>query len=364
MRNLIQASEAHLADCRFRHLAKTTINLYEYIETDYLKYLRASEAPLALHSLNAGRVRDWAAWHLDQGGGMGKRSGTAMVHLGVGILKTWSRWLVGEDVLEADYVGKLRRPKTTTTPRQPYAAWEIQALRGSMAETVTGVRDVAALALLLDTGIRVGELIGIRLDHLDLTARRLHITTGKGDTERILPFGSTDRDGGKTTRRLRDYIRVRRVSPQCPPGERDKLWLTYDGFPMTKGAFQSMFRKACRRAGLSHTEIHSTRHAFAVNYLVAHPHDVEGLRYLLGHLSMATYRVYVGMAGQLLAELGGRESIAEALEGQVIEDYPGRGSPGRLHVVTQRGGGGAGDHSRTPDASAVPPSRRRRTSPD
>jgi site-specific recombinase XerD len=143
---LEQASRDHLADCRFRHLAQSTRSLYEYIETDFLKFLRAVEAPLALHSLNANRVREWAAWHLDQGAGMGKRAGSAMVHLGVGILKTWSRWLVAEDVLEADFVGKLRRPKTTTTSRQAYEAWEIQALRGSMAETVTGIRDIAALS--------------------------------------------------------------------------------------------------------------------------------------------------------------------------------------------------------------------------
>jgi hypothetical protein len=59
------------------------------------------------------------------------------------------------------------------------------------------------------------------------------------------------------------------------------------------------------------------RHSFAVTYLVSHPHDVEGLRYLLGHLSAATYRIYIGQAGQRLSELtGGRESIAEAMESQ------------------------------------------------
>jgi site-specific recombinase XerD len=262
VRNLIQASEAHMADCRFRNLSSRTLDLYGYIEEDFLRYLRHEELPLALHALNTENVRGWARWHLEHAHGRGKRDGESVIRTGVGILKTWSRWMVGEDLLEADYTARVKRPKTTRTARQPYEAWELQALRGAMADTITGTRDVAMLTLLIDTGVRVHELMSLRLDDLDLTARRMKVVWGKGRKERYLPFGSSDeRDGGRSVRRIREYLKTRRVSPRCPQEHRDVLWMTYDGLPFTQGGFQGHFRKLARRAGLTHTEVHATRHA-------------------------------------------------------------------------------------------------------
>jgi site-specific recombinase XerD len=325
VRNLIQASEAHLADCRFRNLSGRTLELYGYIEEDFLKYLRHEELPLAMHALNAENVRGWASWHLEHAHGRGKRDGESVIRTGVGILKTWSRWMVNEDLLEADYTARVKRPKTTRTARQPYEAWELQALRGAMAETITGTRDVAMLTLLIDTGVRVHELMSLRLDDLDLNARRLKVVWGKGRKERYLPFGSSDeRDGGRSVRRLREYLKIRRVSPRCPEANADLLWMTYDGLPFTQGGFQGHFRKLARRAGLTHTEVHATRHTFAVNYLVraslrGNHNPVEELRYLLGHLSEDTYRIYIGQAGQIIAEIEGSQSISDQLlDGQNI----------------------------------------------
>lgn len=321
VRNLIQASEAHLADVRYRNLSGKTYSLYEYIERDFLTYLQSIDAPLALRSLNAEGLRGWAAWRRERAVD-GKRGGESIVSTGIGILKTWSRWLVSEDVLEADYTARLARPKTTKTARQPYEAWELQSMRGVMAESVTGPRDIAALALLVDTGLRVQELIGLRLSDVDLQGRRLKVVWGKGRKERYLPFGSSEeRDGGRTVRRLREYLKVRRVHPRCSPEDQEKLWMTFDGYPLTISGFQTHFRKMARQAGLSHAEVHATRHTFAVNYLVqasirGNHNPVEELRYLLGHLSDDTYRVYIGQAGQILTEIGGHTSVADRLFGQ------------------------------------------------
>lgn len=315
MRNLIQASEAHLGDCRYRGLAPATLYLYELCEQAFIDYLNERELPLALHALNQDNVRNAAQWI--QARGTGKRGGEAMKRTFVVILKTWSRWLVAEDILEADYLGRLRRPKVTDVARKAYEPWEIQAIRGALAQTVTATRDVTILRLLLDTGMRIQECTELRLSDVDLEARRVFIRSGKGHRERVVPFGSAEeRDGGPTVRQLRTWLRARRVNPHCAKTDQDALWMTYDGYPMSKAAFQSAFRRAAVSSGVSHSEVHALRHTFAVRHLVRRQNAqtaIDELRYLLGHVSNNTYRVYIGQAAQILAEVNGGESIADSM---------------------------------------------------
>lgn len=312
MRGLVHASESHLADCRFRHLSPKTLAHYQEYEQSFIKWCASVGQPLVLASLNAGNVRLFADYVRHRHGG--KRDGESAAKACVSTLKIWSRYLVDEDLLEADYLSRLRLPKVTKVARQAYEAWEIQALRGAMADSPTSARDLAVLSLLLDTGMRVSELINLRLKDVDLTARRVIIHQGKGRLERVVPFGnSASRDGGASVRRLRAYLAIRWASPELTAAESDRLLMGVHGRPLTDVGVRQVFAKAAQRCDLSHQEVHATRHTFAVRYLVRNPGDIEGLRYMLGHLSPEMYRVYAGQAGQLIAEVAGRESVADAL---------------------------------------------------
>jgi site-specific recombinase XerD len=364
VRGLVHASESHLADCRFRHLSSKTIAHYHEYEQSFIEWCAHTNQPLLLASLNAGNVKLYAEYIRTRHGG--KRDGEAAARAAVSTLKIWSRYLVDEDLLEADYLSRLRLPKVTKVARQAYEAWEIQALRGAMSDSATSTRDVAILSLLLDTGLRVSELVALRLQDVDLTARRLIVHWGKGRLERVLPFGnSTSRDGGSTIRRLRAYLGLRWVNPQLPAELADQLWMSIHGMPLTDVGVRTVFAKAAKSGGLSHQEVHATRHTFAVRYLVRNPGDVEGLRYLLGHLSADMYRVYAGQAGALIAEVAGRESVADALFSEEVRSKP------LLRAVPSQSGGPEGvmkDRAAPPslgrsdrNRSAGQPSRSRRS---
>lgn len=321
VRGLVQASESHLADCRYRHLSSKTLAHYREYEGSFIEWCAAQDLSLALGSLNAGNVKLFTDWIRSRHGG--KRDGEWAARASVSVLKIWCRYLVDEDILEADYLSRLKLPKVTKVARQAYEAWEIQALRGVMIDSSTATRDLAILSLLLDTGMRVSELVALRLADVDLQARRIAVYFGKGRIQRVVPFGnSTARDGGTTVRRLRAYLAQRFVSPKAATADQDRLLMSYAGMPLSDVGVRNVFVKAARRAQLSHQEVHATRHTFAVRYLVKNPGDVEGLRYLLGHLSMEMYRVYAGQAGALIAEVAGRESIADALFREDVEDRP------------------------------------------
>src|SRR5437764_10486839 len=91
------------------------------------------------------------------------------------------------------------------------------------------------------------------------------------------------------------------------------FFLSHRGDPMTPAVFGSAYVKACKRAGVKDVEPHRTRHTFATHYLLRHRGDVEGLRYMMGHLSDDMYRVYTSQAGRLIAELNGDEVGADAM---------------------------------------------------
>jgi site-specific recombinase XerD len=312
VRGLVHASENHLADCRFRQLSRKTISHYQEYEQSFIEWCAHEGVPLLLSSLNAANVKLFAEYIRGRHGG--KRGGEWAARAAVSVLKLWSRYLVDEDLLEADYLSRLKLPKVVVVARQAYEAWEIQALRGAMADSPSATRDVAILSLLLDTDLRISELVNLRLKDVDLTARRLIVHDAKGKHERVVPFGnSTSRDGGSTVRRLRAYLGSRYVSRTASAAEAEYVWMGNHGHHLTDVGVRAMFAKAARRAGLSHQEVHATRHTMAVRHLVRNPGDVEGLRYLLGHLSADLYRVYAGQAGALIAAVAGRESIADAL---------------------------------------------------
>jgi integrase/recombinase XerC len=333
MKSIIQASESHLADCRYRNLSPKTLAHYRTYETLFVDYLAAQGLPLAPNSLNAGNVKAAAEWLGTRGTG-GKRDGQFARQAFVGTMKVWSHYLVNEDVLEHDLLARLARPKAITVARRPFEPWEVVAIRGAMiTESSTGVRDVAVFSLLLATGMRIGELCRLTLDDVDLVAH-VALVHGKGNKQRALRFGDGSPGGGKTAARLRDYLKTRRT----PRGKTKVFFLNKTAGGMTVNSYGEAFRNACQRAGItSGTECHRSRHTFATNFLVSHPGDIEGLRYCLGHVSDDEYRNYAGEAGRRLAEMRGDDvGAADMLESEPCGTSPRRGESHGETTATAR----------------------------
>jgi integrase/recombinase XerD len=268
---------------------------------------------LTLRSLNVPNVTAAANSFTENSGG--KRGGSAAKHAFVVNMKVLVRFLVDEDILEADTLARLKRPKMASPARRPLATWEIQAIRGALTETSTADRDLAMYALSLDTGVRVSELISMREGDLDLEACRVTVW-GKGNKQRVIPFGTVERGGGKTAKLLKTYLRRRH--PSVPT---DLLWLSYNGYPLGDKGWRQVFNKACALVNIKDRTPHELRHTFATRYLVRNPGDVEGLRYTLGHLSDDEYRTYTAEAGRIISDMLGRDSIFE----DATDERPERG---------------------------------------
>lgn len=194
------------------------------------------------------------------------------------------RFLVAERHLKHDPTENLENPKLWTTLPKSMQPHEVEALlRAPDRSTSDGLRDAAMLELLYATGLRVSELIHVKVDDLVMDAGFLR-TIGKGSKERIVPFGS------KAEESIRFWLAARGTLV----GNIDEaaLFVNYRGERITTRSVHRLFegyvRKASLRAGVSP---HTMRHSFATHLLNAGA-DLRGIQELLGHVSLSTTQKY------------------------------------------------------------------------
>jgi integrase len=120
-------------------------------------------------------------------------------------------------------------------------------------------RDAAILRVLIDTGMRAGELVGLTLDDVDREQSVLFVT-GKGGRGRACPYGA------KTADALRRYLRERNRNPAAK--NHTGLWIGKKG-PMTDSGVRQMLERRCKDAGLEHVHPHQFRHTMAHRWLAA-----------------------------------------------------------------------------------------------
>ncbi|HXH03018.1 MAG TPA: site-specific tyrosine recombinase XerD [Candidatus Competibacteraceae bacterium] len=174
-----------------------------------------------------------------------------------------------------------------------------QLLQAPGTDGELGLRDRAMLEMLYACGLRVSELVQLRLDQLNLQLGCLRIV-GKGGKERLVPLGEQAVDW------VERYLRCSRPlllqgHPPC-----DALFVTQRGGAMTRQAFWYLIKRYALEAGISKPlSPHTLRHAFAT-HLVNHGADLRVVQLLLGHSDLSTTQIYTHVARQRLKELHAR----------------------------------------------------------
>lgn len=147
-----------------------------------------------------------------------------------------------------------------------------------------GLRDAAMIALLYATGLRVSELVSLRMHELSLTEGLVR-TVGKGSKERIVPVAPL------AVHLVRRYLSEARPEFERDPGE-DAVFLTRLGRPFSRGGFWGRLKIYVRLAGLPEdTSPHTLRHSFAT-HLLSGGADLRAIQEMLGHSSLSTTEIY------------------------------------------------------------------------
>jgi integrase/recombinase XerD len=194
------------------------------------------------------------------------------------------RFLVAERHLKNEPTENLENPKLWSTLPKSLLSSEVEALLNAPdLTTPEGLRDRAMLELLYATGLRVSELIRVRIDEVVLDAGFLR-TMGKGSKERIVPFGDAARQA------MIDYSEKAR--PHFAKDNDPHLFLSQRGRPMTRQSFWMKVAKYARNAGIkSHISPHVLRHSFAT-HLLENGADLRSVQMMLGHADISTTQIY------------------------------------------------------------------------
>ena len=220
--------------------------------------------------------------------------------------RTFIRYLRREDAIEGDPGAMVSTPKREVRMPAHLSESEMNTLLGAASEeTPLGRRDRAILELFYASGLRLGELTGLDVEDVNLSARMVRVM-GKGRKERLVPFNTT------TAKAIRLYLGAREMlvrrqnghdGPERREGQRrrDPLFVNYRGRRLTVRSVDRIVRKyvvASRtRAGISP---HALRHSFAT-HLLQRGADLRAIQELLGHARLGTTQRYTHVnAAQLL----------------------------------------------------------------
>jgi integrase/recombinase XerD len=157
-------------------------------------------------------------------------------------------------------------------------------LEASAASSGTGLRDRAMLDLLYATGVRVSELIGLRVADLDAAGGTVRVT-GKGNKQRLVPVGT------EAISAVKEYVSAQR--PALLKGKVSPfLFVTARGTRMTRQGFWKLLRAHGKRAGIfRNLSPHVLRHTFATHLLEGGA-DLRSVQTMLGHVDIGTTQIY------------------------------------------------------------------------
>ncbi len=263
-------------------------------DLDQLSAFAAGHACERTTDLSLELLRDWL-WQGSQAGlaksTLARRSASA---------RSFTAWLARTSGGEADAAARLKAPKADNhLPRVLTRAhvddmFASLAVRADTGDAI-GLRDLAVVELLYASALRVSELTGLDLEHVDLGRLTVRVT-GKGDRERVVPFGVPAR---RAIEAYLDGARDGLVSVSSPT---PALFLGRRGGRLgTRDAFRVVARVLDALPGSGSAGPHTLRHT-AATHLLDGGADLRAVQELLGHASLGTTQIYTHVSTERLKE--------------------------------------------------------------
>ncbi len=274
-----------MAQLAARGLSSNTLKAYSSDISDYLEFLKDKN-----QDLNIDSVRDWL-FRISQAGG----TKSTLARKGSSI-RAFTAWLFERGVIDSDPGLRLRSPKLDRS--LPKVATEnslekvFEKLRArAIAENPIALMELAAFELLYATGMRVSELAGANLADVDFS-RQLILVTGKGNKQRMLPFGSL------AAAALDSWIKLGRPKLQTESSP-DSLLLSSRGKRVGVRQLYSLVARELAETPTGKAGPHTLRHS-AATHLLDHGAVLRAVQEILGHASLGTTQIYTHVSVERL----------------------------------------------------------------
>ena len=268
-------------------LAKNSIESYARDLRDFGRYL--ADLPLELKSVE--RLHLVRYFQHVRNSGISARS----VARALAAIRGMFRFLVAERHLDHDPTENLENPRIWTSLPKSLQSSEVEALLAAPdLATTLGLRDKAILELLYATGLRVSEVINVKLDDIVMDAGYLR-TIGKGSKERIVPFGDSARNA------ILAWLEQGRG--EFDRGVDARLFISNRGRGVSRQTVWLRIEKYVREAGIqTHISPHMLRHSFAT-HLLENGADLRSVQMMLGHSDISTTQIYTHISKARLQKL-------------------------------------------------------------
>lgn len=269
-------------------LAKNTLESYRLDLTAFAEWLE-KDAGKALDRADQTDIQQYLAVRFPY-------SKPRSVSRLIASLRRFYRHALRENKVAKDPTIQIESPKLPRSLPKSLNEEEVDALLNAPDEhQPLGLRDRAMLELLYACGLRVSELVGLKVTEVSLNEGVIRVT-GKGSKTRLVPMGEVAVDWiSRYLREARPRILEKRL---C-----DSLFVTGRAEGMTRQAFWYLIKRYAIQAGVTkHISPHVLRHAFAT-HLLNHGADLRVVQMLLGHADISTTQIYTHVARERLKQL-------------------------------------------------------------
>lgn len=273
-----------------RGLSKNSIQSYERDLNQYLLYLTQTQKKL--EEVERFDILNFLAGQKDKG-----KSDNSIVRM-VSSLRKFHQYLKQEKVTSDDPMLLVETPKRQKTLPKVLSLAQVEALlEVPDLNTDVGIRDKAMLELMYATGMRISEIINLKLDDLRLDLSLVQ-TKGKGDKERIIPLGS------QAINSLNDYLSLVRSRLEAKNSSVvDEVFLNFRGGALSRqGVWKNIKKYVMKAGGSPEVTPHTLRHSFAT-HLLENGADLRIVQELLGHSDISTTQIYTHITKHRLKKI-------------------------------------------------------------
>ncbi|BCR04811.1 tyrosine recombinase XerD [Desulfuromonas versatilis] len=214
-------------------------------------------------------------------------------------LRTFHKFLLAERLCPTNPAAKVAAPKTLNALPGTLSPAEVEKLLAAPAgDSPLELRDRAMLEILYATGLRVSELVGLRLQDLQLDVGYL-FAFGKRSKQRIVPLGEA------ALEQLREYLRYGRPPLEKGAGSQF-IFLNRAGKGLTRQGFWKIIKRRALQAHIrKNITPHTLRHSFAT-HLLENGADLRSVQAMLGHADISTTQIYTHVTRERLKQIHGR----------------------------------------------------------
>ncbi len=243
-----QAISEFLLSCKSVGKSAGTIECYSDKLKGFLWYATNYQWPDDISAITTNHLREFLAYLRETPHRFNSTCPRAMKPINSTTIQKYYRalsalfnWSVSEGILETSSLVKIKVPRAEKKVVKSLIHTEVNQLLGALGNTFEGIRNKAIVLVLVDCGLRLGELLNIKLSDVNMEQQLIKVDGKTG--ERVVRYGET------TAKTLRKYLRIRAGIN----GHNDCLWLTSEGVTLKDSSVETLFIKLAKNYCFYHT---------------------------------------------------------------------------------------------------------------